>query len=121
MKVSPEDRPETRESLSRRHRMMASIRMHKGWSSSHNIEDILAEMENTKDFSIRSEMEPLVICAPITDMRLDDDATLEGHKIVEKVHVPDPVVLCPVHRGYLIITAWGDEASDPLVYNEKLN
>jgi len=35
--------------------------------------------------------------------------------------VPDPVVLYPVQMGYIIVTAWGDEASDPLVANEQMN
>jgi hypothetical protein len=34
---------------------------------------------------------------------------------------PDPVVLKPCKGGYLIVTAWGDEASDPEVVNEKMN
>jgi len=34
---------------------------------------------------------------------------------------PDPVVLYPVEKGYIIVTAWGDEASDPLVANEQMN
>lgn len=33
----------------------------------------------------------------------------------------DPIVLMKVKGGYLIITAWGDEANDELVFNEKLN
>lgn len=39
--------------------------------------------------------------------------------------IPDPIVLMPVangrHAGYLIVTAWGDEASLPEVVNEKMN
>lgn len=33
----------------------------------------------------------------------------------------DPIVLAKVDAGYLIVTAWGVEASDPDVHNEKLN
>lgn len=58
------------------------------------------------------------ICAPIKDMDTDGHE-LKGHKLV--VHVPDPVVLHPVKNGYLIVTAWGDEASDELVVNEINN
>lgn len=60
----------------------------------------------------------LQICAPIKDM----DTTgmeLDGYNL--KKHIPDPVVLQPVTGGYLIITAWGDEASDELVVNPKFN
>ena len=35
--------------------------------------------------------------------------------------IPDPVVLQEVRGGYLIITAWGDEASDPLIVNKNNN
>ena len=44
----------------------------------------------------------------------------EGYKL-EKKFIPDPVVLQPVKGGYLILTAWGDEASDPIVINEINN
>lgn len=33
----------------------------------------------------------------------------------------DPIVLFKVKGGYLIITAWGDEANDELVFNQTLN
>lgn len=44
----------------------------------------------------------------------------EGYKLTKK-HIPDPVVLQPIKNGYLIITAWGDEASDELVVNQINN
>ncbi len=56
------------------------------------------------------------ICAPIKDMDTNGLELKEGYKL-EKKHVPDPVVLQPVNGGYLIITKWGDEASDPLLTN----
>lgn len=34
---------------------------------------------------------------------------------------PDPVVLARVPHGYLIVTAWGPEASDPLVVDTRKN
>lgn len=33
----------------------------------------------------------------------------------------DPIVLCQTKNGYLIVTAWGDEANDELVANQTLN
>jgi len=33
----------------------------------------------------------------------------------------DPIVLCKTKHGYLIVTAWGDEANDELVLNENNN
>ena len=46
----------------------------------------------------------------------------DGYKLKQVYKdIPDPVVLQPVKGGYLILTAWGDEASDPLVINENFN
>ena len=41
-----------------------------------------------------------------------------GYKIQ---NIPDPVVLQPVCGGYLIVCAWGDEASDEIVVNQQMN
>lgn len=54
------------------------------------------------------------------------DFEVTGSKIDDcKISYPDPVVLKPVFHGgkkhYLIVTAWGIEASDSLVVNEKMN
>lgn len=43
--------------------------------------------------------------------------TIRDNKLV----VDDPIVLQPVKGGYLIVTAWGAEASDELVVNEVNN
>ena len=44
---------------------------------------------------------------------------------LSKIEIPDPVVLQPVMfnktKYYLIVTAWGDEASDELVVNQNHN
>jgi len=66
------------------------------------------------------ENKSLKICAPVKDMDISGLELVEGYKL-EKKHIPDPVVLQPVKGGYLILTAWGDEASDPLVVNEVFN
>ena len=60
---------------------------------------------------------PFVICAPIKDMDTG------GMRLINNklVHIPDPVVLFPVELGYIIVTAWGDEASDENVVNADLN
>jgi len=63
----------------------------------------------------------LLICAPLKDMKIAANQEVKGHQIVN-IHYPDPVVMVPVRGGlYLIITAWGDESSDPLVVKEGLN
>lgn len=60
----------------------------------------------------------LKICAPAKDMEIPKGKQLVGYKIKD---IPDPVVLQPVKGGYLIVCAWGDEASDPIVVNEINN
>jgi hypothetical protein len=65
----------------------------------------------------------LFICAPIKDMDMKGYKQ-EGHKLIKEI--PDPVVLYPIVHdngvsGYLIVTAWGDEASDEMVVNNALN
>ena len=63
---------------------------------------------------------PLKIAAPEKDMNP------EGYKLVGRLFVKeDPIVLAPITiKGVdlmCIVTAWGDEASDPQVVNEKNN
>lgn len=59
------------------------------------------------------------ICAPVKDMEISErQRIVDGYKIIDW---PDPVILQPITGGYLIVTAWGDESSDPLVVNESLN
>ena len=60
----------------------------------------------------------LLICAPLKDMKVDAWERISNYQIVP---VPDPVVLKEVKGGFLIVTAWGDEASDPNVVNEINN
>ena len=65
------------------------------------------------------------IVAPIKDFNLDG-MQLEDNELKRKPVVKDdPIVLQPVnHNGlfsYLIVTAWGEEASDPLVSNQNHN
>lgn len=57
----------------------------------------------------------LMICAPKKDMDIRGYDIRNGYQLVQ--HIPDPVVLQPVNGGYLIVTKWGDEASDPLLTN----
>lgn len=68
------------------------------------------------------DREGFVIAAPITDFKLDD-AMITDRKI--SFSVPDPIVLQPVmykkKTYYLVVTAWGAEASDELVVNQKMN
>ncbi len=66
---------------------------------------------------------PLEIAAPVKDFNMTSHE-IKDFKI-SKIEIPDPVVLQPViYEGikhYLIVTAWGDEAEDELVVNQKMN
>lgn len=48
------------------------------------------------------------------------NARVQGHKLVDIVK-EDPIVLQPVKNGYLIVSAWGIEASDKEVQNSRFN
>lgn len=71
-----------------------------------------------KRFNIQNRINPLSICAPLKDMNVEGQTLKNGFFFEKKmvpVHVPDPVVLYKVEHGYIIVTAWGDEASDPII------
>lgn len=82
-------------------------------------------LDNLSDRDIKKAVEinnsTLKICAPVKDMDISGLELIEGYKLEVKRDIPDPVVLKPVRGGYLILTAWGDEASDPLVVNQNFN
>lgn len=65
----------------------------------------------------------LNICAPISDMETEGYKVVQGWKLEKEV--PDPIVMIDKTfnniKGYIIITAWGNEASDPLVVNQDNN
>jgi len=67
------------------------------------------------DLQVRTS--PFQICAPLKDMDTEG-LRLIGNKLV---HIPDPVVLYPVELGFIIVSAWGDEASDENVVNQNFN
>lgn len=64
---------------------------------------------------------PLEIAAPISDFNMKGKE-IKDYKVS---NIPDPVVLKPVYyagkKHYLIITAWGEEASDPIIVNQINN
>jgi hypothetical protein len=69
------------------------------------------------------EESPLEIVAPVSDFDTTN-MKISDFKL-SKIKIPDPVVLQPVfykgEKHYLIVTAWGNEASDSLIVNEKMN
>ncbi len=62
--------------------------------------------------------EGFLICAPLKDMDITG-LKVKGYTLAKEI--PDPVVLQPVKGGYLIVCAWGDEASDEIVVNQAMN
>jgi len=66
---------------------------------------------------------PLEIAAPLKDFNMES-VEVKDFKI-SKIEIPDPIVLKPVifnnQKHYLIVTAWGIEAEDELIINEKMN
>lgn len=68
---------------------------------------------------------PLEIAAPIKDFNLDKHEVKNFKIVKKKVQIPDPIVLQPVfyegQKHYLIVTAWGLEASDEEVINPRHN
>ena len=73
--------------------------------------------EEIDRLKIESNKDTFSICAPVKDMDMTGMEITEGYKMRKKIEIPDPVVLKEVIGGYLIVTAWGDEASDPIVVN----
>lgn len=80
------------------------------------------------------------ICAPLKDFYINKSVNMIGVELYkdnkkptfkyirpEKIVIPDPIVLKPVYTknlkvmGFLILTAWGDEAADSNVVNENFN
>ena len=66
---------------------------------------------------------PLEIAAPVKDFNMEG-LEVKNNKI-QKMQIPDPIVLKPVifkgKKHYLIVTAWGEEASDEIVVNQQMN
>lgn len=66
--------------------------------------------------------EPMMIAAPIRDFNTTF-MKVENFKLVS--NIKDPIIFKPVqfegYKFYLIVTAWGLEASDPIVVNERMN
>lgn len=73
-----------------------------------------------------SEYNSKSICSmEIVASSKDFDMTRMEVKDYKLSAIPDPIVLQPVYfednKYYLIVTAWGEESSDQLIVNEKLN
>jgi len=103
------------------------IKMQQDYKRSQYIDAIAKNDNNLADYYASSMMNDyiykdtdMLIAAPKKDFNITEKHEIKNFRLSLKP-VPDPVVLAPVIGGYLIVTAWGDEASDPLVRNEINN
>lgn len=78
---------------------------------------------NYNDGKYNMHISELEIVAPLKDFNTNG-MEIKDFKL-SKLEIPDPVVLKPVYfegnKYYLIVTAWGIEASDELVVNQRFN
>lgn len=93
------------------------------WKAHIEIERLNAIMRANGAGDFTETLCPLEIAAPLKDFDTKG-MEIKGHKL-SKIEIPDPVVLKPVAykntKHYLIVTAWGQEASDELVINPVHN
>jgi hypothetical protein len=80
------------------------------------IAKLIKEQPATPNKKAEKECPAFKICAPQKDFHTSGYVLKEGYILVY-----DPVVLQPVKDGYLIVSAWGMEASDELVINHNQN
>lgn len=78
------------------------------------------DSEYSRDYYLRA---PLEIAAPVKDFDMQGKEVKDFK--LKNIPIPDPIVLHPVlferKKYYLIVTAWGPEASDIDVVNERMN
>jgi hypothetical protein len=84
-------------------------------------------MIKIQDFA-KFQLSGLIEIASIKSLFSDKAFEKSNDRIIGELEIEpknqvdlDPIVLCRTKHGYLIITAWGDEANDELVLNETLN
>lgn len=93
----------------------------------HSSFNIGPKMLSISDFS-RFNLGQLLKIASVKSLLSDEAFKESNQRIIGNIEILpknqvdlDPIVLCKTIHGYLIITAWGDEANDELVLNEKMN
>lgn len=76
------------------------------------------QAEEQNERKTRQNKRPeFLIAAPADKFNVRwDDKIEEGHILIN-----DPIVLCPIRHGYLIVSKWGLEGNDPALVNEQQN
>jgi hypothetical protein len=95
---------------------------HSSWSTSRDsyVDYEHFKAEGGEESGLFYTDREFLIAAPQKDFNIAPHRQVKDYQIVDKP-VPDPVVLAPVNGGFLIVCAWGEEASDPIVSNEINN
>ena len=89
-----------------------------------NVADMARFMEQVtiaEEDRVNGDSDNYLIAAPIDQFRPKGYKGFASKEAYDRWLIEDPIVLKQVRDGYLIITAWGDEASDPDVQNERNN
>jgi hypothetical protein len=97
-----------------------NYRIIEDWQRNHGYDSEIPEYvlnNREKEYTV-DKVVNFEIVAPLKDFK-KDSVKLIGNKLVQEV--PDPIVLAPVtYEGtkyFLIVSCWGEEASDELVVN----
>lgn len=96
-------------------------------TSKLDVDIVIEALDSFKQLGGNRDYSPLTICA--VESLFNEDAWKQGkQRIIGKKEIEpksqvdlDPIVLFEVKGGYLIVTAWGDESNDELIFNESLN
>lgn len=103
-------------------RQVSHSEYEKHWKSKHGTFQEAYHGSSHK-ISVMAMKTDWLIAANIKDFNLQNKKLIEFR--LKTIEIPDPVVFQPVmHKGlvgYLIVTAWGQEATDELIVNNKMN
>lgn len=83
------------------------------------------KLVNERWYKETKEKEPFYISCPPHEAKIKNGYHMGENGFMQKTAivnpVNDPIVLQPVKGGFLIVTKWGLEASDPMLTNEIMN
>lgn len=106
-----------------KHRIIGQVQV----STNSMLFERKSPMITIQDFA-KFQLAGLIEIASIKSLFSDKAFEKSNDRIIGELEIEpknqvdlDPIVLCRTKHGYLIITAWGDEANDELVLNETLN
>ena len=77
--------------------------------------------EVAKEYGAEMLPAPLMIAAPTHEMIVRRGMVLVNGRIVPDPTIQDPIVCVEVPGGFAVVCAWGEEGSDPGVFNAESN